>query len=107
MVEKVTISQVYGWGFSEFVHKAYTFVIKLQSFGTSKFPVIHIGFSLAGIPQWDFTIVLDKYEPIYLNSDELNHDDVVEVDFAMFENIFHDQLRQYYIDCANKEDNEV
>lgn len=90
MEERVSLAKVKTWGLENFITHGYNFIIRMESFGDMRCPVIHIGNS-----EFDFPIVLDNYEPKYSDSDDWDFGDKVIVDFEIFDKIFHEELKKF------------
>lgn len=96
MEERVSLAQVKNWGWRNFIEHGYDFIIRMESFGDMRCPVIHISLTRCGHPKFDFPIVLDNYEPKYPDSNDWDFGDKVIVDFYMFDKIFHEELKKFW-----------
>lgn len=94
MIERVSLAQVNNWGMREFY--GYDFIIQLEKFGDEVLPVIHIRCVGGTLPDIDFPIVLEEYEPKDPNSSEFNYGDKVTVDFELFEKTFRKEMRKFW-----------
>jgi hypothetical protein len=63
MIEKTTLSEVQNWGIHNFINKGYNFDIRLETFGDSKYPVIHIFLTDCGNMDFDFPDYFRKLLP--------------------------------------------
>lgn len=103
MEERVSLAKVKVWGYHKFINHGYDFDIRMQSFGNSRCPVIHISEPSGGEPQWDFPIILDNYKPKHPDSDDWDDADKVLIDLDLVERTFHEEIRKFYQDYYNKE----
>lgn len=99
MVERVSLAAVWGWCIREFIEHGYRCDIKMTTFGDMKCPVIHVYDNSRAITPFMFTIVLDdgytKKDP---ESDDWDFGDRVNVDFQLFYNSFHDEMKQFWVE---------
>lgn len=107
MVEKTTLAKVQHWGIHNFINRGYNFDIRLETFGDSKYPVIHIFLTNCGNMNFDFPIILDNYYPKYSDRDEFDFGDKVVVDFELFDKTFHEEVKNFYVNISNKKESEV
>ena len=99
MVERVSLAAVWGWCIREFIEHGYRFDIKMTTFGDLKCPVIHVYDNSRAITPFMFTIVLDDgYTKKNPESDEWDFGDRVNVDFQLFYNSFHDEMKQFWVE---------
>lgn len=102
MIEKTTLAEVQNWGMHNFINKGYNFDIRLETFGDSKYPVIHIFLTGCGNMDFDFPIILENYYPKYSDRDKLDIGDKVVVDFELFDKTFHEEVRDFYVNMSSK-----
>lgn len=99
MIERVSLSVVWGWCLREFVEHGYRFEIKMTSFGDQRFPVIHVYDNSRAITPFMFNIVLDDgYTKKNPESDDWDFGDRVNVDFQLFYNSFHDEMKKFWVE---------
>lgn len=102
MVERVSLARVQRWGCCNFVDLGYDFDIRMESFGDTKFPVVHISLTRRKKLQCDFPIVLDNYEPKHPDSDDWDYGDKVIIDFDLVARTFDEEIRKFYNDFGIK-----
>ena len=98
MTERVSLAQVRNWGWDNFIIHGYGFDIRMESFGSTKFPVVHISRIRRGKLQFDFPIVLEYYEPKHPDSDDWDYGDKVMIDFDLAYRTIHEEIRKIYYD---------
>ena len=103
MTERVSLAIVWGWCIREFTEHGYRFDIRMTSFGDMKYPVIHVfDNSRTTTPQFMFTIVLDDgYTKKNPESDDWDFGDRVNVDFQLYYNSFHDEMKQFWVEHSH------
>lgn len=99
MVERVSLAVVWSWCMREFIEHGYRFDIKMTSFGDQRFPVIHVYDNSRAITPFMFTIVLDDgYTKKNPESDDWDFGDRVNVDFQLYYNSFHDEMKKFWVE---------